>query len=121
MGIFIQPNVTGLRKYLSRFGIEIDRVAEANLDESGYDYIAQFPDGRPVYHNGFQLTYDRRSWPSPEVYDNVLLLLKGGSVPDDNDTRLIVGEQPVAVELQERPVTPKPAVRKPRTVKKVAK
>jgi hypothetical protein len=128
MGIFVRPNYAALRDYLDGFGIDANRVTESGIDASGYDYIAQFPDGRPVYHNGHQLTYDRKEWPNAVVFENVKFLLAGGSLQDIKEADLIEEEQPkedvipaVAPTPEEKQAAPT-AVAKPRTVrKKVAK
>lgn len=88
------PNYRALNEYLGRFGIDATRVSVLGLNENGYQYVAQFPDGRPVYHNGHQLTYDWKTWPSPQVYENVVLLYGGGLLADINDEESIEQDQP---------------------------
>ena len=123
MGIFVSPNYRGLVEYLARFDIDANRIPVKSINEMGYDYVAQFPDGRPVYHNNFQLTYDPKVWPRQLVHTNVLFLLAGGSLQDIKPDDVIEEEQPKEVDDAANPPTPKekletPAESKPRTVRK---
>lgn len=80
-------NVLGLRIYLEELGIDVKRVLESGLDETGYDYIETDHEGRPLYDssapgNGTHYARERRAWPSQEVWTNVEILLNGGGIGD---------------------------------------
>lgn len=62
-----------VREYLKKFDIDADRIPADTIDEDGYDYWPPIED-QPFPRAG---TEERRSWPSPEVYDEVLRLTKG--------------------------------------------
>lgn len=122
MSIFVRPNTAGLITYLERYNIDANRAVLKTLSPEGYDYIAQYPDGRPVYHGQMQLTWDRHPWPSMTVYENVQFLLGGGSLQDIKPDDVIEEEQPKPVD-DPPPTPPKeklatPAESKPRTVRK---
>ena len=122
MGIFVRPNYKALVEYLDRYGIDANRVREKGMNENGYEYVAQFPNGRPVYHDGYQLTFNWVTWPSKTVYENVVMLQNGGDLRDIKEDELIEEEQPKEVddpeptveEKQEAPVQIKVAAKRGR-------
>jgi hypothetical protein len=94
------PRYVELRSYLEGFGINANRVQAEGMDETGYDYVQEYRDGRPMYKpgGGFQLQTERVEWPSLEVWEKVLALYTGTPTTD------------VAVEVKPRKALPEAKV-----------
>lgn len=102
----VQPNRKGLVDYLAKQGIDAFRIPEANVDETGFDYYQVDDAGRPVRTGTNRLVRERREWPSPEVYQTVMLLLAGGEV--GQKTEFTAEEVQAAGEKQLAAPKPKP-------------
>lgn len=76
-------NHLALIAYLDKHDIEARLVKQATVDESGYDLMFEEPrTGRPIYSDGFVRKVERRQWPNKRVWENVKILLDGGTEAD---------------------------------------
>lgn len=77
-----RTNYKGLIKYLRSVGLDALRIPQDTIDETGFDYYDVDEDGRPKRTGTNRIVRQRREWPSPLVYTNVLLMLDGGELPE---------------------------------------
>lgn len=117
----VQPNRKGLVDYLAKQGIDAFRIPEANVDETGFDYYQVDDAGRPVRTGTNRLVRERREWPSPEVYQTVMLLLAGGEVPEEKVKPVAKPtKEPVLINGTMQGDTTAPVVKKPAPKKPAA-
>jgi hypothetical protein len=94
-----RTNYKGLIKYLRSVGLDALRIPQDTIDETGFDYYDVDEDGRPKRTGTNRIVRQRREWPSPLVYTNVLLMLDGGELPEAKTET----EKPQAVKRARKP------------------
>lgn len=128
--VYKDMSVKEMTRYLGRFDIDINRVMDEGIDETGYDEIQLHPDGRPKASQEGRIARVRRQWPEGFDYDHFRALLTGqtpkgnGEVQEDGTVVVtsdedpkpgVDGEQPESDEKKTEPDTqPRKRTRKPK-------
>jgi len=113
----VRPNYNKLRELLDTVGLEADRIQVNNMDASGFDYVRTMRDGRPMYQNGFQLTFERRQWLSVEIWEQVHELyygVKPQEVTPTDEAKPVEHDDVESADPEEKQNTPKESTPKKR-------
>ena len=79
-----QPQYGRLIALLALHDIDAGRVQVDGMNANGYDYVLQYNDGRPRYNpGGFELSVERKAWPSKELWNDVSVLYFGRALGFD--------------------------------------
>lgn len=75
------PRYGELIEFLEGYGIDARRVKADTMTASGYEYVAEYRDGRPMYVDGtMKLRVDWIEWPDKGVFETVSRLYAGQAV-----------------------------------------